>query len=312
MAPSSGPAAWGHLVRDNLKGLGGALNAGAQRVSRTGRQAYEQAGDAQWARDLLGKLPRPAAPVAEPWSLSIGSLVGQHPQVPAAVPRLLNPLRRVGELAISPGEVGFDGERVPWGRVTQIRTRTALAMFLDAAVEQEIERIRAVLPPVPGRKWAAAKVADLLGTLLLAAAGQFEGPDLQIPCEIGYKSAMRRDRQMTTGLIGAAIMAGVPEVGMSIEATARARGIPILPAARGDLSARTDKAERLREVSASLASRLRAITAGNPNREENLPADEESIQPGGAVAVGGPSEAPEQPGENRPAISGESADSASQ
>jgi hypothetical protein len=42
-------------------------------------------------------------------------------------------------------------------------------MFLDAAVDREIERIRALLPPIPGRKWAVARAAEGLRTLPEAA-----------------------------------------------------------------------------------------------------------------------------------------------
>jgi hypothetical protein len=124
---------------------------------------------AEWVHAVLARLPRPDTPATEPWEMSIGALIGMHPKVPDGAVRLLGPLRRLGAVAVSPGEIGFDGERVPWDRVTQVRTRNAVGMFLDAAVDREIERIRALLPPIPGRKWAVARAAEGLRTLPEAA-----------------------------------------------------------------------------------------------------------------------------------------------
>jgi hypothetical protein len=235
---------------------------------------------AEWVQAVLARLPRPDAPATEPWEMSIGALVGMHPKVPDGAVRLLSPLRRLGAVAVSPREIGFDGERVAWDRVTQVRTRNAVGMFLDAAVDREIERIRTLLPPVPGRKWAVARAAEGLRTLVLAALGELGGAGLQIPCEIGYRSVMRRDRRVSAGLVGAAIMAAVPEAGRSIDAMARIRGIAVIPAVDESLAARSVRADRLRGATAGLAGRLQAITPGRCDEEER---EKSGTSPAGVV-----------------------------
>lgn len=281
---TEGLAEGGH-VRERIRGFGGGVNAAATRAAQAGRRAFVKAPTAGWARELLARLPRPEAPATGTWTLSVGALIAMHPRVPSGAGKLLSPLRRFGEVTVGPEEVGFDGERVTWKNVVEVRMRGVVPLLLDGAVEKEIERFRGLLPPVPGRKWIVARAAEVLLTLVTAALGRVEDRGPQVPCEIVYRTPLRRSRQLSAGFLGTAIMAALPEAAQSIVATAKARGIPVVSASSEALTVRVDRAERLRESSTALLARMRALAtaaedeADAPAAVEEAPATEEYKQP---------------------------------
>ena len=93
-------------------------------------------------------------------------------------------------------------------------------------------------------------------TLLVAAVGTLQKEDLQVPCQIIYKTRLFRTRQLSAGLVGTALMTGLPQVSASVIETARARRIPVIQVNDEALTSRAERAERVRAAAASFAARL--------------------------------------------------------
>jgi hypothetical protein len=234
------------------------------KVARTSRDAY-----VDWAA-ALAAVPRPAVPVTEPWQLSIATLLGVHPRVPGVAVRLLELLDRFGEVTVGPSQIGFDGEDIPWDKVVEIRTHPTATLVPDIAVDKEVDRIRDLLPPVPGRKWVVSKAAECLLTLVMAVTASAEQDDRLVPCEIVYRSVFGRPKELSAGLFAATILGAFPSVGDALIATAEARGIPVNPVANEALVSREQRAQRLRAASDKLTERVRALRAEQD--EPSMPA----------------------------------------
>ncbi len=87
----------------------------------------------------------------------MGTLIGRHPRTPAVVQKLLGLLDGIGAVHLGPTEVGFDGEEIAWDKVVEIRTRNAFEVLTTTALEQEVDRVREFLPPVPGRSGSSPR-----------------------------------------------------------------------------------------------------------------------------------------------------------
>lgn len=237
-----------------------AAGAAWDKVSQTGRDALGKAADRDWAKTALDSVDRPAAPADRLWELSIAALVGRHPRVPGVAVKLLGLLDGFGAVAVGPGKVGFDGDEPSWDKVLEVRTHSMAGILPDSAVEKEIDRIRAKLPPVPGRKWVVTKATEGLLTLVMAATDiARHTEDRQIACEIVYSGLLGRPKQVPAGLVACAILTAIPEASDSIVATAQARGIPVRPVVSGGIVPRTERAERLQQATSRLAARLREL-----------------------------------------------------
>lgn len=268
--------------------------AGRATHRHLGRTAGQMVGggDRDWARTVLADVEKPDEPVSRPWRVSIATLIGQHPKVPGIAAKPLGLLDRFGEVTITPDEVGFDGKNVAWDKVLEVRTHSIAGVLPDVAVEKEVDRIRELLPPIPGRKWVVTKAAEGLLTLLLAttdmpgAHTDSTGPDdTVIACEIVFKNLIGRPKQLAAGLFGTAILGAIPEATASLIATAQARSVPVHPVASDAIGSRAERAQRLRAVSTKLARQTAGMTARRAGGSDDR---------GGPAGVPGPAEGERQ------------------
>ncbi|MFE9429126.1 hypothetical protein ACFYNO_39975 [Kitasatospora sp. NPDC006697] len=238
----------------------------AARAASAGRQAVvrgtRNAARGEWALTALTTVKPPAVPAAEPWRMSIGVLLGRHPKTPALAHKALGLLDRFGAVQVGPAGVGFDGEEIPWEKVVEIRTRNAFEVLTIQALEQEVDRLRQLFPPVPGRKWVVTKAAEAIATLVLAALerGSVDQrlDELVVPVEVVHKGLLGRQRVQLGGLFAAATLAVVDPAARSIVESARQRGVPVTAAK--PLAVTTPdhalRVEILRERTDAMAARL--------------------------------------------------------
>jgi hypothetical protein len=172
----------------------------------------------------LANVPMPQAPATQPWTLSIGTLAGRAGTLPPVADRALGLLDRFGRVSVGPDQVGIDNDDVRWSEVTAVRTTPAGAMLGQNAVGHELERIKRLLPPVPGRAAVLAQAETVLGALLARALGS---PGADVVAAIESTGRLGRTRTMSVGLAAALVLSAMPEVDRSIRATAEARGIPV-------------------------------------------------------------------------------------
>lgn len=229
------------------------------RALMAGWAAFRAMSNDSWAWATLRDLPRPASPIVEPWELSIGTLICRHPKVPSVAARLLRRLDQFGRVMIGPDRIGFDDKTVRWAKVIEIRTYVAACPVPSVVVNREIDRIRELLPPVPGRKRILTKAVDGLMILMLAAAGSPERSAHSIrtlPCEIVYRNRLGRRATLPAGLFAAIILAAIPEAALSLTTTAQIRAIPVRAMTDDAGATRAERARKLRRKSA----RFRAAT----------------------------------------------------
>ncbi|MDI2131086.1 hypothetical protein [Yinghuangia seranimata] len=272
-------------MRDRIRGIGGAIGSaaagGRDAVSRRVGAGRASVVSGDWARNALGALPVPASPAVATWEYSVGVLVCLHPRIPSATARLLRPLDSLGAVKFGPDGIGFDGEFVPWEKVLGLRVHDAFAAMTTDALDGEVDRVREVLPPVPGRKWAVTKVVEAVATVALASLEQAAEDRLdliEVPCEITYKGLLGRQKTLRASLFATALLAQQPAVSASLLATARAKGVQVTAAA----PITQDDAERVRALRArtdAMAERLRkaqqeaaAVEAGEGADGGELPA----------------------------------------
>jgi hypothetical protein len=172
----------------------------------------------------LANVPMPQAPATETWALSIGTLVGRVGNLPPVAAKALGLLDRFGRVSVGPDKVGIDNEDVRWSEVTAVRTSPAGAMLGQNAVAHELDRIKRLLPPVPGRAAVLGQVEAVLGVLLARALGS---PGSEVMSAIESTGRLGRTRTVSVGLAAALVLSAMPEVNRSIRATAEQRGIPV-------------------------------------------------------------------------------------
>jgi hypothetical protein len=219
-------------------------------------------------RDLVERFQRllesrrpPDGPIAERWSFGVGDVFAEHPKVPEKLRGLVRRLDRFGGLRVTPEEIAFDGEEVPWAKVTQIRTRHVVDYLLADAVREQVDNIP--LPWFPGRR----RLLDALGQALLTvtlvtAKSQVErfGVDLRVPAEVEYRGMLGRRRELGAGVLAAVVLAD-PAVNQSVVATARSRGVPVRAAADEALVGAEPRAAAVRQKIAKLESELARFNA---------------------------------------------------
>ncbi|WP_126636702.1 hypothetical protein [Embleya hyalina] len=255
-------------IRDQLRGIGGAVGSAAASGraavgSRIGAgRARVASGD--WVRATLDALPAPNAPTFLAWEFSLGALVCRHPKVPAITARPLRLLDGLGAVRFGPETVGFDGEDIPWEKVVRLTTHDAFESMTTAALDTEVDRIRDVLPPLPGRKWAVTKVVEGLLTVVLASLEQADDRRIDrvpVACEITYRGLLGRERTLRASLFATALLARQTAVAESLVATARAHGVEVVeavPAGGADEAAAAERTRALRARTDTIATKLRA------------------------------------------------------
>ncbi len=231
-----------------------------QRGVDAGRAGTNASGD--WVVSVLRSLPAPAAPAHEEWEFSLGALVCRHPRVPAVTAKALRPLDAIGALRFGPESVGFDGEDVPWSKVIHLQLHDAFSAMTTEALDAEIDRIRDLLPMLPGRKWVVTKVVEGLASVMLAALEQAAEQRLEtvaVACEITYRGALGMKKTLRANIFSTALLAQQAEVMRSLVATARAHGVPVLPAEAPLLGTPTgERVLALRRRTDAVAAQLRA------------------------------------------------------
>lgn len=259
----------------------------AARAAGVGRQAVasgtRRAAQGHWAYTALASSAPPAVPADEPWRLSLGSLLGRHPRTPQIARRALGLLDRFGAVRLGPAGLGFDGEEIAWDKVTEIRTRNAFEVMTTQALEHEVDRLRELLPPVPGRKWLVTKAAEALATVVLAALEQGSADhqrldELVVPNEIVHHGLTGRQKIQDGGLFAAATLVIVDQAARSMVATAQLHGVPVSPAQPLSDTKPDDAAHvaALRERTDAMAKRLTHLQQQPAPRT----AEEEPNRPG--------------------------------
>jgi hypothetical protein len=203
--------------------------------------------DVSWLQSLLESRRPDPGPVVGRWALGIGDMVADHPLTPDKLSGLVRKLNHFGGVAISEEGVEFDGDRVKWVDVTEIRTRSLVEYLFSGGVDKQVDKLP--LPWFPFRRKVIEAVSRAALTLLLAAAKQqLEGGalDIRIPAEVGYHG-MLRTRELSPGMVAAAVLAD-PAVRQCFEATAQAHGVEIRPADDDVMEDAEERAEQIRSM----------------------------------------------------------------
>ncbi|HSA52254.1 MAG TPA: hypothetical protein VLH10_19375 [Yinghuangia sp.] len=276
---------FGDKVRGIGSAVGSAASAGRAAVGRGVEAGREGIASGDWVRTALGALPVPSSPATATWEYSLGVLICTHPRVPAATARLLTPLDSLGAVGFGPEGVGFDGENVPWDKVTGLRLHDAFTVMTTDGLDAEIDRVREVLPPLPGRKWVVGKAVEAAATVALASleqAAERRLDTVEVACEITYKGMLGRQKTLNAGLFATALLAHRPEVAAALVATAVAHGVPVTPAPARTQDAAA-RAVALRARTDAMAERLRAAQQESQGDDPAAPAE---AAPGTPTAPG--------------------------
>lgn len=209
--------------------------------------------------DLLNRVQCPTYPVSEPWHWSLGQMITAGEKPKRGTGTLLKQLDRFGRIDISPELVGFDGKTAKWDKVKVLRTRSLEDLISQLLTEGGVESIRGMLPPVPGRKWAAKQAVGALFTLWALTAEQAmssdEAAQRQVVCEIEYKGWIRT-KEAETGWFTGPVMAQLPTLDDVFRAEANRRGIPVESAETDSTAMRAnERAAWLREKQESILKR---------------------------------------------------------
>jgi hypothetical protein len=211
--------------------------------------------DVSWLQSLLESRRPDPGPVVERWALGIGDMVADHPLTPDKLHWLARKLNHFGGMAISDEGVEFDGDKVKWADVIEIRTRSLVEYLFTGGVDKQADKLP--LPWFPFRGKVIEAISRAALTLLLAAAKQqLDGSalDIRIPAEVGYHG-MLRTRELSPGMFAAVILAD-PAVRQCFEATAQAHGVEIRPADDDVMDDAEERAEQIRSMLASVQDRL--------------------------------------------------------
>jgi len=207
-------------------------------------------------QQLLARRSPPAGPIPGEWSIGVGDLLAEHPKVPKRVRGLVVKLNRFGGLVYSPQEIAFDGDDVPWEKVTEVRTRHVVDHLVGDAVQQQVENLP--MPSFPGRKRLLDALGQALLTITIATAKnqleKFE-LDLRVPAEIVYKASFGRSKELNAGVVSALVLAD-PAVNRSVIATAQARGIAVTTSDDELLANADERADKIREKVKALEAEL--------------------------------------------------------
>jgi hypothetical protein len=211
--------------------------------------------DVSWLQSLLESRRPDPGPVVGRWALGIGDMVADHPLTPNKLSGLVRKLNHFGGVAISEEGVEFDGDRVKWVDVTEIRTRSLVEYLFSGGVDKQIDKLP--LPWFPFRRKVIEAISRAALTLLLAAAKQqLEGGalDIRIPAEVGYHG-MLRTRELSPGMLAAVVLAD-PAVRQCFEATAQAHGVEIRPADDDVMEDAEERAEQIKSMLASVEAKI--------------------------------------------------------
>ncbi|WP_335979328.1 hypothetical protein [Streptomyces sp. CA2R106] len=209
--------------------MAAAATVRTQAASTADAARAQAAAGGDWVMDAVARLGTPQAPVTQPWEISLSRLLGAHPRVPSAVARPLRLLDRLGAIHLAPQSVGFDGESVPWEKVTEIRMVDGYRLLTREFIDTALDGIRGALWGVPGREWVLGRAAEALTGLVMSQVQRGGGAfaEVLVPGEIVHRGRFGRSRSLSASLYPTAILLASPGVVESFTATARARGVTV-------------------------------------------------------------------------------------
>lgn len=179
--------------------------------------------DIKRVQTWLAEAPMPEAPATDTWTLSVGSLLSRLGNLPTAASKALGVLDRFGRISVGPDRLGIDGDDFSWSEVTAVRTAPVATVLSQDVVSRELERIKHLLPPFPGRTAVLAQVEAVLGVLLAKALAS---KSTDVVYAVQSRGGRGRERTVTVGLAAALTLIALPRVDRSIRATAEWHGIP--------------------------------------------------------------------------------------
>jgi hypothetical protein len=207
--------------------------------------------DVSWLRNLLERRRPEPGPVVGRWALGVGDMVAEHSLTPGKLRGLVRKLNHFGGVAISEESVEFDGDKVKWPDIEEVRTRSLVEYLFTGGVDKSIDKLP--LPWFPFRRKVFGAISRAALTLLLAAAKQqLEGGalEIRIPAEVRYEGLLRT-RELEPGMVAAVILAD-PAVRECFEATAKVHAVSVTPADDDVMESADERAEQIRSVLAKL------------------------------------------------------------
>jgi hypothetical protein len=209
------------------------------RVAEGARDVGDGAGNvATGLAELVARIEGPVLPLREIWSVGLGQLLADHPKLPDQLRGVVGHLDRLGQLQLSPTMISFDGHVAGWDKVEEITFGPPMDVITSHALQHEVGRLTALLPPVPGRAWLVRQAVGVLVALCLAVAERAttdESPDAGdgdrdtvpgIPVSVTYGGLVRR-KDLTPGVFAALVAASTPTFSEAITLMARDRGIRV-------------------------------------------------------------------------------------
>ena len=197
-----------------------------------GRAADALGRGGNWMRESIAAAPAPTVPWTNPWKCTLAGILVRRPGSPLLTIHPLTLLDRFGALHLDGEQVGFDGEPHDWSKVGGVQMHPAFDLLTTRALGQEVDRIRPLLPPVPGRKRVLLFLAQNLSTVLLAALDQ--GDDAlgrEIVGEVLYRGRVPGGRRAARpGLFAAALLSLRPDINDALVEEARRHGVTVTPA----------------------------------------------------------------------------------
>jgi hypothetical protein len=247
-----------------------------QQATTTGSQWYKRGRETGVVVGLtaamdryISDLPMPQTPVVAPWAFSIREIMLATGNVPSPLRGTLSFFDRFGSVKLSPEHVGFDGEEIAWSSVTSIRAASLFDAITAMAVQREAERLRHLLPAIPGRKWLILGGLNVLRSLLRRViwSESLEQSSARVVTEIVYRSHFKSNRRQNPGLAAVLILAAFPAVGQSLITTARLNRVIV----EGDLSA--PSVQDVHDGRASLERAAIALEDWQAQEERNAEGD---------------------------------------
>ena len=247
-----------------------------------GREGGGRAADAlgrggRWLRESVAAAPPPTLPWANPWKCTLAGILVRRPGSPLLTVRPLTLLDRFGAVHLDSEQVGFDGHARDWSAVTGVRMRNAFELLTTEGLLGDLERVRLLLPPLPGRKRLLMYLAQNLATVLLAALDQGEEAlEREIVGELRYRRGLPGGRHVIRypGLFAAALLSLRPDINDALVGEARRHGVKVTPAGRRRVPPSYGRAKRIAVLRRRTDAIIERIGAGDDPRDERAELEE--------------------------------------
>ncbi|MGI9161649.1 MAG: hypothetical protein ACR2JI_01815 [Mycobacterium sp.] len=196
--------------------------------------------------------PEPG-PATQRWGVGVGeAAAGKLPGPLRGIARQLN---QFGSVVVSPGGIEYDGDEVPWSKVTEIRARRLVGYLVTDGITRQVDRFP--LWRFPGRGLVLNGLTHVALTAVAVAAdlkldsGVFT---VYIPAEVHYRGLLRA-KDIQPGVPAALVLAD-PAVRDMVEATAKAHGIPVVLAEDDALEVAAERAAAIRSFVGGIRTML--------------------------------------------------------